>query len=174
MQPSSRWCGFLDRPEAQPLGRRHPRRHRGAGAWDVDGVRSGPRCPPLGQRHVFDVGFPIDVVYTWVDGSDPAWLERKSAGHSEAGRPAHTTVASNESRFLTRDELRYSLRSLDMYADWVRHIYLVTDDQVPAVARHRPTRGSPSSATASSSATAGGCRRSTRTPSSPSCTASRA
>jgi hypothetical protein len=28
------------------------------------------------------------------------------------------------------DELRYSLRSLEKYAPWVRHVYLVTNGQV--------------------------------------------
>ena len=40
-------------------------------------------------------------------------------------------LAANDSRYISRDELRYSLRSVDMYADWVRHVYLVTDNQVP-------------------------------------------
>ena len=100
------------------------------GSWDVDGVRR-PALPTLSQRHVFDVDFPIDVVYTWVDGSDRAWQERKAAAHSAVGLGQLNEFASNESRFLSRDELRYSLRSLDMYAGWVRHVYLLTDDQVP-------------------------------------------
>jgi hypothetical protein len=99
--------------------------------WDVDGVRR-PALPALGPQHVFDVDFPIDAVYTWVDGSDPAWQERKAAAHAAVGLGELNEYASNESRFLSRDELRYSLRSLDMYAGWIRHVYLVTDDQVPA------------------------------------------
>ncbi len=98
--------------------------------WEVDGV-SRPALPVLGRQHVFDVDFPIDVVYTWVDGSDPAWQERKATAHAAVGLGQLNEYASNESRFLSRDELRYSLRSLDMYAGWVRHVYLVTDDQVP-------------------------------------------
>jgi stealth protein CR2/Stealth-like protein len=98
--------------------------------WDVDGVRRAA-LPALGQRHMFDVDFPIDVVYTWVDGSDPAWRERKTAAHAAVGLGELNEYASNESRFLSRDELRYSLRSLDTYANWARHIYLVTDDQTP-------------------------------------------
>jgi hypothetical protein len=90
-----------------------------------------PALPVLGNRHVFDVDFPIDVVYTWVDGSDAAWRERKVAAHAAVGLGELNEYANNESRFLSRDELRYSLRSLDMYAGWVRHVYLVTDDQVP-------------------------------------------
>jgi hypothetical protein len=34
-------------------------------------------------------------------------------------------------RYLSRDELRYSLRSIKRYAPWVRNIYIVTDDQTP-------------------------------------------
>jgi hypothetical protein len=98
--------------------------------WDVDGT-SRPAIPVLARRHAFDVDFPIDVVYTWVDGADPAWLERKAEAHSAVGLGELNEFANNESRFLSRDELRYSLRSLDMYASWVRHVYLVTDDQVP-------------------------------------------
>ncbi|WP_075022307.1 hypothetical protein [Actinomadura madurae] len=39
--------------------------------------------------------------------------------------------AANASRFVSRDGLRYSLRSLAQYAPWVRHIWLVTAGQVP-------------------------------------------
>jgi hypothetical protein len=97
----------------------------------VDGA-TRPTLPTLSSRHVFDVDFPIDAVYTWVDGSDDAWRERKSAVSAAVTGEVLNEFATNESRFLSRDELRYSLRSLDMYAGWVRHVYLVTDDQVPS------------------------------------------
>jgi hypothetical protein len=74
------------------------------------------------------VEFPIDVVYTWVDGSDPAWQARQRGRQDGTARHA---LAANPSRFASRDELRYSLRSLEMYAGWVRHVYLVTDQQTP-------------------------------------------
>ncbi|MEV5691692.1 stealth family protein [Micromonospora globbae] len=74
-----------------------------------------------------DVTFPIDIVYTWVDGTDPDWLRRRA---EVTGMPYHAEAAS-AARFLSRDELRYSLRSVHLFAPWVRHIYLVTDDQVP-------------------------------------------
>ncbi|KAK7868002.1 hypothetical protein R5R35_010176 [Gryllus longicercus] len=35
------------------------------------------------------------------------------------------------SRFEDKEELRYSLRSLETHAPWVRHIYLVTNGQIP-------------------------------------------
>ena len=87
----------------------------------------GFTLPRLGQVH-----FPIDAVYTWVDGDDPSWRAKKSLTLQHQGRAPLNDLAANSARFLSRDELRYSLRSLFMYADWIRTIYLVTDDQTPS------------------------------------------
>ncbi|MGW1365275.1 stealth family protein [Streptomyces chartreusis] len=70
-----------------------------------------------------DITFPIDAVYTWVDGQDPAWLRRRAESYHEE--------AAHAARLLNGDELRYSLRSLHQYAPWLRTIYLVTDGQRP-------------------------------------------
>ena len=79
------------------------------------------------------IGFPIDVVYTWVDGGDPAWQARKAAALTgNAWLSQASALSINNSRYTSRDELRYSLRSLHCFAPWVRRIFLVTDDQVPA------------------------------------------
>ena len=133
---------------------------------------AGPRARRYG---------PIDVVYTWVNGSDPVWLAAKArytpkkhqrrrllwsddytpyddyqkyhhdeykGNHwddypdswaepvvpnaTDDSTPAPTPdEAQSESRYRDTGELRYSLRSLEKYAPWVRHIYLVTDDQIP-------------------------------------------
>ncbi|PZG23433.1 hypothetical protein C1I95_03210 [Micromonospora craterilacus] len=77
------------------------------------------------------VGFPIDAVYTWVDGSDPEWLERKKTALGGPGGPLHA-VAANNSRYHNRDELRFSMRSLHSFAPWLRKIFLVTDSQLPS------------------------------------------
>ncbi|WP_316741434.1 stealth family protein [Streptomyces sp. MK7] len=88
---------------------------------------------PVRTRRAFAVeavgrrSFPVDAVYTWVDGSDPHWL-RQRARFSDL--PYHEEAA-NAARYLSRDELRYSLRSLHLYAPWIRTIYLVTADQTP-------------------------------------------
>jgi hypothetical protein len=74
-----------------------------------------------------DVRFPVDAVYTWVDGEDPEWRRRRAAYSGEG----YHEEAANAARYLSRDELRYSLRSLAQYAPWIRQIYLVTDDQTP-------------------------------------------
>ncbi|MFC3505431.1 stealth family protein [Micromonospora krabiensis] len=83
--------------------------------------------PEFAGRRPEDVAFPIDIVYTWVDGADPAWLRRRA---EVTGVPYHAEAAS-AARFLSRDELRYSLRSVHLFAPWVRTVHLVTDDQVP-------------------------------------------
>ncbi len=72
---------------------------------------------------------PVDVVYTWVSSSDPKyWAARKKWLSNPATDDAH---AKEEARHRSFDELKFSLRSLDMYAPFVRNIYLVTDDQKP-------------------------------------------
>ncbi|GIE62148.1 exopolysaccharide phosphotransferase [Actinoplanes octamycinicus] len=79
------------------------------------------------------IGFPIDVVYTWVDGSDPAWQRRKARALAENPWVGEINgQAANDSRWISRDELRYSMRALHCFAPWVRHVYLVTDDQTPS------------------------------------------
>lgn len=83
------------------------------------------------RPHLLDVHFPVDVVYTWVDGSDPAWAERKTRAWDRVHPGSHHRFAANASRFASHDELRYSLRSLEMHAGWVRRVHLVTDAQVP-------------------------------------------
>jgi len=98
----------------------------------VVGPRTVTTYEGLLRPHVFDVDFPVDVVYTWVDGSDPAWTARKEAAWTGAGPGDRNDFSANAGRFLSHDELRFSLRSLEMYADWVRTVYIVTDDQVPS------------------------------------------
>ncbi len=89
-----------------------------------------PSFAPFTLRRTFDVTFPVDAVYLWVDGSDPAWQARRAAAMDEVPDPVHTD-AGGDQRFRQHDELRYSLRSLERHAPWIRHVYLVTDQQVP-------------------------------------------
>ncbi|SHN04874.1 stealth conserved region 3 domain-containing protein [Streptomyces yunnanensis] len=95
------------------------------------GERDHPTLAGFTDRLMWDVTFPIDVVYTWVDDSDPEWRARRDAAKRAAGL-ADGGADSGDVRFRNRDELRFSLRSLAMYAPWVRNVYLVTDDQTPA------------------------------------------
>ena len=72
---------------------------------------------------------PIDVVYTWVDSEDPAW--RGSMQEWAKQQDVHLDSACNEQRYVNRDELRYSLRSVTLYAPFVRNIFLVTAGHCP-------------------------------------------
>lgn len=71
----------------------------------------------------------IDLVYLWVDGSDKKWLEKKNAYLSKLSNVDKEAI--DDCRFVQHDELKYSLRSVEKYAPWINHIYIVTDNQVP-------------------------------------------
>lgn len=84
----------------------------------------------LSETRLDKIRFPIDVVYTWVDGNDPVWNEKRTIRAAEIGKQLHR-LSNSPTRYTNRDELRYSLRSLYYYAPWIRRIFLVTDGQVP-------------------------------------------
>lgn len=81
--------------------------------------------------HMTDVDFPIDVVYTWVDGSDSDWQAAKLRASGQSSNAEHTERAQDEARFADHDELRISLRSIEQFAPWVRNIWIVTAGQRP-------------------------------------------
>ena len=69
----------------------------------------------------------IDIVYLWVDGSDPKWQEK----HDAFCGNTYNAEIDGKSRYANNDELKYSLRSIEMYAPWIRNIFIVTDNQIP-------------------------------------------
>ncbi|WP_190273508.1 stealth family protein [Crystallibacter crystallopoietes] len=79
-----------------------------------------------------DITFPIDVVYTWVDGADPKWLEQKASALQLHDPNLFTDRAIDAARFADHDELRFSLRSIEQFAPWVHRIWLVTAGQTPS------------------------------------------
>jgi hypothetical protein len=66
-----------------------------------------------------------------VDGRDPAWNQARLDRLAGLSGTATTRESSGRARFLSRDELRYSFRSIHLFAPWVRTIHLVTAGQVP-------------------------------------------
>ena len=78
-------------------------------------------------ENVFDINFAVDAVYLWVDGSDPVWLAKKQQ-HDGSDASSHGSAAS---RFISRNELYFSIRSLLDHARWVNKIWVVTDGQTP-------------------------------------------
>ena len=74
---------------------------------------------------------PIDAVYLWVDGADTEHRESASRHRPRDGCGVDAE-AFGAHRFRDNGELRFSLRSLEIHAPWIRHIYLVTNGQLPA------------------------------------------
>ena len=82
------------------------------------------------HRSLSEARMPIDVVYTWVDDQDPRWRRQLEQTLASERRRLHPQ-AINPSRYRDNDELRYSLRSLALFAPFVRRIFVVTAGQVP-------------------------------------------
>ena len=78
------------------------------------------------------VDFPIDLVYMWVDGSDAEWQAKRALYSGESQKASRSADATSAARWRNNDELRYSLRSVEMYAPWINHIYIITDNQRPS------------------------------------------
>lgn len=108
---------------------------------DLEFARVGRLTPPVfakltASNHSFDDDleapqepkFPVDIVYTWVDGTDPGWLAQKA----RFSRPGlYPERAKHAERFRNRDELLYSLRSIELFAPWVQTVHIVTAGQTP-------------------------------------------
>jgi hypothetical protein len=81
-----------------------------------------------------DIDFEIDMVFSWVDGSDVEFLR-------ERARRMQTYVVGegdeSEARYRQIDELKYALRSVHLFAPWVRRIFICTDSPAPSwLAKH--------------------------------------
>ena len=94
--------------------------------------RYGRRWPTLAgmfDRHPADVPFPIDLVFSWVDGSDTGWQAQR------ARRMRNYVVGDGDdspARYRQINEVKYALRSVHMYAPWIRRIFVATDSPPPA------------------------------------------
>ncbi|MDQ3485336.1 MAG: stealth family protein, partial [Actinomycetota bacterium] len=97
---------------------------------EVDGVKVRS-LPLMVAPTVTECRFPVDVVYTWVDGNDPEWNDAREQRLAALTGTARTRESSGQARFIARDELRYSFRSIYLFAPWVRRIHLVTAGQAP-------------------------------------------
>jgi hypothetical protein len=72
----------------------------------------------------------IDAVITWVDGQDPAHINRRSSFVTNQNK----TEATNVSRFNQVDEVSLVVKSIFKFAPFVRNIYILTDQQTPKIA----------------------------------------
>lgn len=69
--------------------------------------------------------YDIDFVLLWVDGSDPEWQKQKK-------EYSHDSMDDDRpQRYRDLGFLRYWFRGVELYAPWVRNIYLVTWGHLP-------------------------------------------
>ena len=85
---------------------------------------------------LYSINFPIDIVFTWVNADDSDFLNSKNHYQSLASTDNELFLKKIEiadiARYESRDELRYALRSLEAYAPWINHVYIVTNGQKPS------------------------------------------
>ncbi|RFA20229.1 stealth family protein [Subtercola boreus] len=82
-----------------------------------------------------DVVFDIDMVFSWVDGNDIDYQRRRRA--QGKGYVAGDGDDS-DARYRQIDELKYALRSVYLFAPWVRRIFIATDSPKPAWLAEHP------------------------------------
>ena len=75
---------------------------------------------------------PIDAVVLWVDGSDPVHRAKLDTHLRQIGR---RPASAAPTRFASVGEIEYCVASLLRYAPFLRHVYIVTDAQVPDIVR---------------------------------------
>ncbi|UWF78757.1 MULTISPECIES: stealth family protein [Microbacterium] len=70
----------------------------------------------------------VDIVFSWVDGSSTEFQRQRAAQLA-----AHVVGEGDDgpARYRHVDELRYALRSVHMYAPWIRRIFIATDSPAP-------------------------------------------
>jgi len=71
---------------------------------------------------------PVDAVYTWVNGSDPNFQTVFKS--TDLGAKTHKDDVKAQ-RFEDFNQLLYSVRSIEMFAPWIRKIWIVTNGQHP-------------------------------------------
>lgn len=72
----------------------------------------------------------VDAVYLWVDGTDQSF-QKSINQYLPLDDPSVSCDSMSARRFRDNGELKYSLRSLELYAPWIRRIHLITNGQVP-------------------------------------------
>ncbi|MDY6407663.1 MAG: glycosyltransferase [Pseudomonadota bacterium] len=71
----------------------------------------------------------VDLVYLWCSNTQPDF--KKKLQQTENNFFISNNKFRPNTRFSDHNELRYSLRSVEKFAPWIHHIYIVTDNQVP-------------------------------------------
>lgn len=95
-----------------------------------------PTIENMFADHASDISFDIDMVFSWVDGSSPEYIAARRAQQKDA---VLGEGDDHEARFRQIDELKYALRSIYMFAPWIRRIFIATDSPAPKWLAEHPT-----------------------------------
>lgn len=125
-----------------------------------DGVARYLSRAPFARRPANWPDFPVDLVCCWTDPTDPRWRLRRQralaqvggvvprarradrhrapADRHRAGTDRHRAPADHRAgtdrpstASCAGEELRHLLRSVHLYAPWIRRVFLITADQLP-------------------------------------------
>jgi hypothetical protein len=95
-----------------------------------------PTIENMFADHASDISFDIDLVFSWVDGSSPEYI---AARRAQMEGVVLGEGDDHEARFRQINELKYALRSVYMFAPWIRRIFIATDSPAPAWLAEHPT-----------------------------------
>ncbi|MDT0170698.1 stealth family protein [Pseudarthrobacter sp. BRE9] len=94
-----------------------------------------PTIENMFADHASDISFDIDIVFSWVDGSSPEYIAARRAQQQGV---VLGEGDDHEARFRQINELKYALRSVYMFAPWIRRIFIATDSPAPAWLAEHP------------------------------------
>jgi hypothetical protein len=114
-------------PRSNALTRRRISREDAVMTSVARGGQEWPTLAGMFDDHADDVDFDIDMVFSWVDGSEPGYLQERRRWSALSG----VDVDAGPARYRQIDELRYALRSVHAFAPWVRRIFVASDSPLP-------------------------------------------
>lgn len=91
--------------------------------------RVWPTIEGMFDAHPSGLPFEIDLVFSWVDGSSKTFQAKRAKLMQ-----SYVVGEGDDSpaRYRQINELKYALRSVNMYAPWVRRIFVATDSDRPS------------------------------------------
>lgn len=114
----------FDRPRNNPM----------SASGQPRSVVSGQGIPPNSAS----LSFPVDLIITWVDGSDDEWQDSKNEylRQQQGNLPADSI---SPCRYRDFDQLRWCVESAMRFAPWLRKIHILTDHQRPYWTEEMPS-----------------------------------
>ena len=77
---------------------------------------------------------PIDIVIPWVNGNDSKHKKKISSYFND--KDIARIPGAYSTRFVSVNEIKYSILSILKFASFVRNIFIVTDSQNPNVEKY--------------------------------------